>query len=76
MTLPALSNSGVIIFLLLLATQEIWLIICLVIKIFDIALSIFLTKLPNERIGNLYFSGAIVINIVYALITLRNIITR
>ena len=62
--------------LLLLAMHGIWLVICLIIKMFDFVLSIILAKLPNDEIVNMYLCGAIAINVIYAAIMILHIIKQ
>lgn len=76
MTLPALSDPGVMGILILLALHGAWLIICLFIALIDRATSMVTLKSPNERIGYLYFDVAIAINVIYSIVTLYTAIRR
>lgn len=76
MTVPTISDPAVAKVLLLLAINAAWLIICLFIKMIDYVLSLFLAKLPSERIGYLYLDGGIVINVVYSAVILLTMIKQ
>lgn len=62
--------------LTLLAAHIVWLIICLIIKMFDYVLSLFLAKLPSDEIVYMYLNGAIVLNVVYAAIMILRMIKQ
>lgn len=76
MTFPTISDQAVAKVLILLAINAAWLIICLIAKVIDMAISMITPKLPDERIGYLYLNVAIAINVIYAIVTLYAMVQR
>lgn len=71
-----LSDPSVMKVLLLLAINAAWLIICLIAKVIDMAISMITPKLTDERIGYLYLNVAIGINVIYSIVTLYTMVQR
>lgn len=56
--------------------QLVWFVICMIIKVYDMAFSAILLKLPSEKIGNLYTIGATVISIMFATLSTYSMLKR
>ena len=65
-----------VIVLLFLAVEASWFVICIVIKIIDIALCSMSAKLPNESIGKLFNLGTFVIIFVFLCLILNSLLLR
>ena len=76
MIFPTISDPAVMKVLILLAINGAWTIICLLIKMIDVVVSMFIPKTPSDRIVYLYLDGGIVINVVYSIILLLTMINR
>ena len=76
MTFPTTFDPAVAKVLILLTINAAWLIICLIAKVIDMAISMVTLKLPSERIGYLYFNMAIAINVIYSIVTLYTMVQR
>lgn len=62
--------------LLFLAVEASWFVICIVIKIIDMALYSILNKLPNESIGKLFNLGTFVIIFVFLCLIVNSLLLR
>lgn len=76
MTFPTISDPAVAKVLILLAINAAWLIICLIAKVIDMAISMVTPKLPDERIRYLYLNVAIAINAIYSIVILYTMVQR
>ena len=65
-----------VIVLLFLAVEASWFVICIVIKIIDMALRSILNKLPNESIGKLFNLGTFVIIFVFLCLIVNSLLLR
>lgn len=65
-----------VIVLLFLAAEASWFVICIVIKIIDMALCSILNKLPNESIGKLFNLGTFVIIFVFLCLIVNSLLLR
>lgn len=62
--------------LMLLAIHGIWLVICLIFRMFDFMLRLVLLKPSNDEILHMYLSGALIINVVYAMIMILHMVKQ
>lgn len=69
-------HPELVIVLLFLAVEASWFVICIVIKIIDIALYSISAKLQNENIGKLFNLGTFVIIFVFLCLIVNSLLLR